>query len=156
MNGSERVTGFMALRFLPAVLVIAVLAWVTVPVAHDAELSPEANYMLHCSGCHLPDGSGNPPDVPDAREMGRMLAVAGGREYLVQVPGSSQAMVSDQAVADVVNYMLETFSAEALPADYRPLTAREVGEWRTEWMPDPAAVRQQLMDAAERTSLTRE
>lgn len=156
MNGLKRIRGVMALRFLPAVFVIAVLAWAIVPVAHDAELSPEANYILHCSGCHLPDGSGNPPDVPDARQMGLMLTVAGGREYLVQVPGSSHAMISDQAVANVLNYMLETFSAETLPADYRPLTAGEVAKWRPEWMPDPASVRQQLIDAAERTSRSRE
>lgn len=112
------------------------------------ELSPEANYMIHCMGCHLDDGSGSPPDVPDVRrEMGRMLTVEGGREYLVQVPGAAQAPISDAALAAVVNYMLQTFSTETLPEDYRPLTAEEVSEWRRDWLPDVSTVREELLAA---------
>lgn len=114
---------------------------------------PEVNYMLHCMGCHLPDGSGGPPDVPDLRgEMGRLLAVEGGREYLVQVPGASQAPISDAELAAVVNYMLETFNDHVLPADYAPLTTDEVARWRKDWLPDVATVRRDLMTRLEQTS----
>jgi len=79
-----------------AVIAAAVLAGVVLPVAAPAgEQPPLVNYMIHCMGCHLPDGSGNPPEVPDTRgEMGRLLSVEGGREYLVQVPGAAQAPIS--------------------------------------------------------------
>jgi mono/diheme cytochrome c family protein len=131
------------MRFPGAVLgvVAAAFAWPA-----GAEPSAEANYMIHCMGCHLADGSGGPPDVPDVRgEMGRMLIVEGGREYLVQVPGAAQAPISDAALAAVVNYMLESFSRETLPEDFRPLTPDEVAAWRRFWMPDVAAVREELL-----------
>lgn len=131
----------------------AVLTLAFVCAAQADELSPVANYMIHCMGCHLADGSGNPPDVPDARgEMGRMLAVDGGREYLVQVPGAAQAPVSDAELAAVVNYMLETFNADTLPKGYRPLSADEVSRWREHWLPDVASVRQALLEAIEQTT----
>ena len=59
-------------------------SWATEPAQVD--------YMLNCQGCHLPDGSGFPArQVPDLRNrMGSFLSVPGGREYLVQVPGTAQ------------------------------------------------------------------
>jgi hypothetical protein len=125
-------------------MMVSVLACAT--LSARAEQPPAVNYMLHCMGCHLPDGSGGPPDVPDLRgEMGLLLAVEGGREYLVQVPGASQASISDAELAAVVNYMLETFNDHVLPEDYAPLTADEVSRWRKDWLPDVATVRQELM-----------
>lgn len=136
------------MRFRIAIAGATAVAWSA--GALGGEPSPEANYMIHCMGCHLDDGSGNPPDVPDIRhEMGRMLTVDGGREYLVQVPGAAQAPISDAALAAVVNYMLETFSRKTLPQDYRPLTADEVSEWRQDWLPDVASVREELLAALE-------
>jgi hypothetical protein len=81
--------------------------------------------------------------------MGRLLSVKGGRSYLVQVPGAAQAPVSDGELAAVVNYMLETFNAHTLPADFKPLTAAEVTKWRKDWLPDVAAVRQLLIERLE-------
>jgi mono/diheme cytochrome c family protein len=134
-----------------AAVIVAAVTTAAGASAHGSELSPAANYMIHCMGCHLADGAGSPPDVPDVRgEMGRMLSVEGGREYLVQVPGAAQAPISDAELAAIVNYMLETFSAETLPDDYRPLTVDEVAEWREHWLPDVARVRQELLDALAR------
>ena len=102
--------------------------------------------MLHCMGCHLADGSGGPPAVPDVRnEMGCLLAVDGGREYLVQIPGAAQAPISDAELAAVVNYMLETFSAGTLPAAFAPLTPEQVARWRDGWLPDVAGTRAALL-----------
>jgi mono/diheme cytochrome c family protein len=127
-----------------AAFLLSVLASAT--MSARAEQPAAVNYMLHCMGCHLPDGSGGPPDVPDVRGgMGRLLAVEGGREYLVQVPGASQAPISDKELAEVVNYMLATFNAHTLPRDYVPLSEDEVSRWRANWLPDVATVRQQLL-----------
>jgi mono/diheme cytochrome c family protein len=129
------------LRFL-ALLTLVLLG----QTAARAEQPAEVNYLLHCMGCHLADGSGGAPDVPDIRgEMGCLLSVEGGREYLVQVPGASQAPISDAELAAVVNYLLETFNADTLPADYAPLTEDEVAKWRDDWLPDVAAERKELM-----------
>ena len=64
--------------------------------------SSQINYALHCQGCHLPDGSGTPDKVPALKgEVGRFLHVAGGREFLVRVPGTSQSALTDAEVAAV-------------------------------------------------------
>jgi hypothetical protein len=106
------------------------------------------DYMIHCMGCHLDDGRGHPPEVPDLRgEMGRMLQVPGGRPYLVQVPGAAQAPVSNAALAAIVNYMLLTFSRATLPVDFEPLSAEEVARWRPDWVHDVMPVRARLLEA---------
>ncbi len=104
--------------------------------------SPRTNYLLYCSGCHLPSGVGNPPNVPTLHdELGRMLAVEAMRPYLVQVPGSSQTPLSDDDLAAVVNWVLEEFNADTLPADFRPLSAEEVNEARKTILADPLKYR---------------
>ena len=30
--------------------------------------SPSFAYLLHCAGCHLENGAGDPPDIPDLRD----------------------------------------------------------------------------------------
>jgi len=112
-----------------------------------ADQPPEVNYMLHCMGCHLADGSGAPPQVPDVRgEMGRMLTVEGGREYLVQIPGAATSPVSDRELAAIINYMLHAFSAETLPASFDPFTEAEVQRLRPHWLSDPEPVRKKLLE----------
>ena len=115
-----------------------------------AEQPPEVNYMIHCMGCHLADGSGSPPQVPDVRgEMGRLLGVDGGREYLVQIPGAATAPVSDGELAAIINYMLLAFSRETLPADFEPFSESEVKRLRPHWLSDPEPVRRRLLDQLE-------
>ena len=111
-----------------------------------ADQPANVNYLIHCAGCHLADGSGSPPRVPDVRgEMGRLLAVEGGREYLIQIPGAATAPVSDRELAAIVNYMLATFSAGTLPAQFEPFSEAEVGRLRPNWLSDPEPVRQRLL-----------
>jgi hypothetical protein len=116
-----------------------------------ADQPPDVNYMLHCMGCHLADGSGAPPQVPDIRgEMGRMLSVEGGREYLVQIPGAATSPVSDRELAAIINYMLHAFSADTLPASFNPFTEAEVQQLRPHWLSDPEPVRKKLLEQMSR------
>ena len=104
--------------------------------------SPRTNYLLYCSGCHLPSGIGNPPNVPTLHdELGRMLVVEEMRPYLVQVPGSSQTPLTDADLAAVVNWMLYEFNADTLPEDFRPITVEEVTEARKTILADPLKYR---------------
>ncbi len=104
--------------------------------------SPRTNYLLYCSGCHLPSGVGNPPNVPTLHdELGRMLVVEEMRPYLVQVPGSSQTPLTDADLAAVVNWMLYEFNADTLPEDFEPLTVEEVTEARKTILADPLKYR---------------
>ena len=105
------------------------------------------SYLVHCAGCHLADGSGSPPQVPDVRgEMGRLLAVTGGREYLIQVPGAATAPVSDRELAAIVNYMLASFSSATMPAGFEPFTEAEVARLRRSWLSNPQPVRARLLE----------
>jgi hypothetical protein len=115
-----------------------------------ADQPADVNYMIHCMGCHLADGSGSPPQVPDVRgEMGRLLGVEGGRAYLVQIPGAATAPVSDGELAAIINYMLTAFSSDTLPADFDSFTADEVSRLRPHWLSDPEPVRRRLLEQVE-------
>jgi len=108
--------------------------------------SPQINYILHCQGCHLMDGSGTPGKVPALkRAMGRFLHVPGGREYLIQVPGTSQSALTDAEVAAVLNWILENFSREELPVDFVPYSTGEVSRIRRQPLANVSAVRAGLV-----------
>ncbi len=108
--------------------------------------SPHTNYILMCQGCHLADGAGTPEKVPALKnEMGRFLQVAGGREYLIQVPGTSQSPLTDKEVAAVLNWILHNFSSTELPADFTPYTADEVARYRNEPLANASEVRTGLI-----------
>ena len=106
----------------------------------------QSNYMLNCQGCHLADGSGLPGSVPSMRDfVGSFLAVPGGRDFLVQVPGSSNSPLSDADLAELLNWILTTMSAEQLASDFQYYTAGEVREMRRHVLVDVAEVRSGLV-----------
>ena len=129
--------------------VLLALALVAAPAASDGAAvnadRARINYMLNCQGCHLPDGSGV-GDIPQMRNfVGNFLKVPGGRAFLVQVPGSANAALSDAALAELLNWMLPEISAAQLPADFDPYTAAEVGRYRAAPLSDVNAVRLPLI-----------
>ncbi|MEX2125228.1 MAG: hypothetical protein WD795_15155 [Woeseia sp.] len=113
--------------------------------AQAASADPKADYLLHCGGCHRPDASGVSPSVPPlAGTLGRIVATAEGRDYIVRVPGASQTPLSDDALAAVMNWVLRNFNADTLPADFESLTGREVGRSRRNVLADPQKMRESL------------
>ena len=113
--------------------------------------SPQQDYVLHCQGCHLADGSGNPPDIPDFRNrLGYFLRLPEGKAYLIQVPGASQALIDDARLAALTNWMLESFAAGSLPDALEPYDAAFVGRYRRDPPADIDAERERfdvLIDA---------
>jgi len=105
------------------------------------------NYMLNCQGCHGPTGSGMADGtVPDmSGYLARYLHVEGGREFLVRVPGSANAGITPAALAEVLNWMLETMDAEHLPADFAPYRAEEVEALRSQPLQDVVTTRAALL-----------
>ena len=105
------------------------------------------NYMLNCQGCHGPTGAGmTDGTVPNmAGYLSRYLQVEGGREYLVQVPGSANAGITPAALAEVLNWMLVTLDATHLPTDFVPYTANEVETLRSHPLREVAATRAALL-----------
>ncbi|MBS0421692.1 MAG: cytochrome C [Proteobacteria bacterium] len=90
---------------------------------------PHVNYMLHCMGCHTPDGRGEPGRVPSVRDtLVPLASKPEGRRFLIQVPGSAQSKLSDADLAAVLNWMVDNLSA--VPRPVQKFTAAEVGALR--------------------------
>lgn len=120
--------------------------------AHPAAADPRVDYMLHCRGCHGPDGAGAPGAAPSFRgQVGQFLGVPGGREYLIRVPGTAQSELDDARTAALLNWLLHEFSASELPADFVPYDAAEVGRSRHAALVDVGAARRELLRALETT-----
>lgn len=89
------------------------------------------NWLLNCQGCHgtgAEGSDGGAPAMPDV--LGKLLGVEGGRAYLVQVPGVATAPLSDADLADLMNWMLETFDKPNIPKDFVPYEPAEVAALR--------------------------
>ncbi len=104
------------------------------------------NFILNCQGCHLPDASGSPGLVPRMNDfIGNFLHVDGGREFIVQVPGSANAPIDDQELADVLNWLLMNFSQQQIPEDFVPYSSEEVGKLRRQPLIDVNGTRAALI-----------
>lgn len=125
-------------------LLVLLPLWITL----SAHADPRVNYLLHCGGCHLPDGSSAPPEVPTLRdELGPIVASAAGRDYIARVPGAAQAPMSDAQLAEVLNWVLAEFNAKSLPDGFTPLSTDEVTKSRRNILADPLAHRARLWPA---------
>ncbi len=107
--------------------------------------SAHVNYMTECQGCHLPDGSGQKGSVPSMKdELHRFLKVDGGREFLVQVPGSANSKLSDADLAALLNWLLPKMGG--VTADgFKPYTPEEVATIRSERLVDVTGTRAALV-----------
>ena len=125
-----------------------------VAFAGPAATDPQLDYMLQCQGCHLSDGTGTPGAVPSFVDfVGTFLAIPGGREFLVRVPGSSQSELDDARLAAVLNWILARFDSGSQGDGFVPFTAEEVARVRRPPLTDVEAVRRELLsrvDAAPR------
>ena len=132
---------------------VSLLAWLWAgqalaapPGVENAERA-KVNYMLNCQGCHGPEGTGTLDGaVPAMKDfVGKFLSVDGGREFLVQVPGSANAALSDAALAEVLNWMLPRISPAEIPADFSPYTVDEVAALRRDPLEDVIGERERLV-----------
>ena len=122
-----------------------VTATLIVSAATARAEEPRTAYWLHCAGCHLLDGRGAPPEVPTLIDTpGRIAALPGGRQYLMQIPGVALAGLDNERLAAVLNFMLEEFSANSLAQDFQPYSASEVGEHRLQVLQDPLKRRAEI------------
>lgn len=110
---------------------VAVVGTLLAILASNAPADPGTDYLLHCRGCHLADGTGTPPGIPALRDrVGYYLQVPGGRDYLTQVPGASNAPLSDERLAGLLNWVIGEFAGNSEPSDWMPFSATEVGQGR--------------------------
>lgn len=105
-----------------------------------------ADYILQCAGCHRVDGRGSTPHgIPDFRNsVGAFTHLPAGREYLIRVPGAAYSQLNNAELANVLNWLLHTFSPAQLPAGFRPYTESEVAAARPRRYDDVVPVRHGL------------
>ena len=104
--------------------------------AADAGINPERakyHYQMFCQGCHTPDGAGANAIPPLKNFMGYFLRSQRGREFMVRVPGSALSTLDDAELAEVLNWSIDNFAGESLPAaGYTPYTSEEVAVLRAQ------------------------
>ena len=128
-------------RFIAIPIVAVTLG---IPVVAHAD-PPGQLYMLNCWGCHRPNGEGIPGTAPPLRGAVDFLRVPGGREYLISVPGVALSPLSNEQAAEVMNWILKSFSEDRVPADFKPYTADEIAKARTTHMLDIKKARADLV-----------
>ena len=135
-----------AIGAMASMLSAGVIAADPSPGVHSSARA-EFNYRMHCQGCHGPEGTGTADGaVPTMNDfLGNYLKVEQGREFLVRVPGSANADLSDSALAEVLNWLLPRISAQQLPDDFKPYRAAEVSKWRAEPLRDVDGMRERLI-----------
>ena len=127
---------------------LAALSAAALLMAGAARGDPRVDYMLNCRGCHGPDGAGAPGAAPSFRDqLGKFLSVPGGREYLIQVPGTAQSELDDARTAALLTWLVREFSPAEVPAGFTPYTAEEVGRERREPLNDVWRTRNALLQA---------
>ncbi|HDR9154857.1 TPA: cytochrome c [Burkholderia vietnamiensis] len=139
------------MRRLGAAL-IAAAAWGAAATAHADGAAAAAlarqHWVLNCMGCHTATGGGIAGKVPPlAGSLGYFTHLPAGREYVMRVPGASNSALSDQELADVLNWVLKTMNRDALPRDFKPYTAAEVAAHRRPALSDVATARAELVRA---------
>lgn len=104
--------------------------------------------MLHCQGCHLPEAAGFEGRVPPIKDFsGYFLHSQEGRDFLIRVPGVSRSALSDSEIAELMNWLLQTYSEGQLPDRFEPFTEAEVASLRDDPEPDPAAARELILNS---------
>ncbi len=130
--------------------VVALCALLGVVTTTDTSIAGDAraraDYMIHCQGCHVPDGRGFPNRVPDMRvTLPLLLSVEGGRAFLVQVPGSAMSVLSNDRLAGTLNWMVKNMADEATIAAFTDYTETEVEQMRAVRLDDVLTTRHALI-----------
>jgi len=109
----------------------------------------QAVYNQFCAGCHMANGQGAAGTFPPLaswvgnfvkKDDGRALLthiVAFGMQGQISVKGKTYngfmppfAQLSNDQVADLLNFILTTWNKDLLPKGFKPLTATEVAKYR--------------------------
>ena len=138
----------MNLRTLASSVAIATLMGIAMPMVMSAEqqassafddhdkvvrkmTSARSLYMLKCSGCHRVDGQGAPeagiPPFPGF--IAPLARNDDGRVYIAHVPGIMGSRLSNEQLADVLNYVIDEWAGEDA-ADTPRFTTEELAALR--------------------------
>ena len=92
---------------------------------------PAQDWILHCRGCHGPDGEGASHRVPSLRDsVAPLMQIEEGRDFLMRVPGAANSSLSDAQLAAVLNWLAIEFGGARLPKDPHRFSREEVSAAR--------------------------
>jgi predicted amidohydrolase YtcJ/cytochrome c553 len=93
--------------------------------------NPAQDYILNCMGCHGTQAQGIPGKVPAlANALSRFMRSPEGRNYVLRVPGAANSALSDQQLADVLNWLAVTYESTAPSVQPALFTSTEVAAVR--------------------------
>ena len=135
---------------------LALLSCLAGTAAADEIARARMNFIHHCAGCHLVDGSGAPSKgIPSMRgTLGQFLKVPGGREFIVQVPGVMNSPLGDGEIASLMNWLLPYVASATTPANTPPYTADEIARLRKHRPLDVITTRRQLIAGLHQAGIT--
>lgn len=84
--------------------------------------------------------------------MGPLIRDSMGRTYVTHVPGIAGSGLTDRQIADVLNYVVATYSGEAPSGDAR-FTAAEVTRLRAQPVTDVVALRRSVVARLAKTGV---
>jgi len=136
-------------RATPAVLISSVLAaagitWsISATSAGPTPLNAvQSTYLERCGGCHGIQGLSAPGEVPTLRgQVGYFLCTPEARAYLVRLPSLATSPLSDQELADLVNFVVFDLGGAEGGGSYPKFTEAEVRALRTRPLKDVALAR---------------
>jgi cytochrome c553 len=78
-------------------------------------LSPvQTTYLARCGGCHGIQGVSEPSVVPTLRHnLTQFLCTREGRQYLIRLPSIASSPLSDQALTELMNFVVFGLGATA-------------------------------------------
>ena len=95
-------------------------------------------YAANCQGCHGEKGV-SVTEIPSlAGRIGYFTRTPAGRRYLVQVPNVALNPSSDEDIARMMNWLLDTYSRAQLASDFEPYSTEEVAHLRKARIDAPA------------------
>jgi hypothetical protein len=93
----------------------------------------QSGYLEHCGGCHGIQGSSARREIPElSGVVGMFMRSVAGRRYLVQIPDVAFANLTDEALADVMNFVVFEVGAASAPVAAARYSAAEVRELRSQ------------------------
>jgi len=111
--------------------------------ANAANRSPQVNYILRCAGCHGLDGAGSTlGGVPPLGLIKTFTSDLDGRTYIMHVPGVVNSGLSNQEIADVINYVAQRWGTPDIP--FASFSLEEVNRLRSIDIPDVVGYRRNL------------
>ena len=84
------------------------------------------NWMMKCQGCHKANATGKGGTPNMAGTVAKFLHLKEGRAYLGQVPGVAFVDLPEREVAELLNWMLQTFDEKHVPNNFVPYSTEEI------------------------------